>query len=167
MTRMSEEKLSSKNRIMVAILLVGAVLTVLNQTIISPALPVIMADLGAAASTAQWLTSGYSLVNAIIIPVTAYFMSRFTTKRLFIASMGFFFVGSAIAMWGPSFTFLLIGRLVQAVSAGMLIPMVMTVLLLIFPRSKRGFAMGLYNLVICAAPAIGPVASGAMTDTIG
>ena len=68
----------------VGILLAGTMLTMLNQTSLNPALPVIMADLGVDAVTVQWLVSAYSLANAIVTPLSAFLLGRFSVRRLFI-----------------------------------------------------------------------------------
>lgn len=156
--------LTRKQKIMVMILIFGTFVSVLNQTVMSPALPTIMAETGIDAATAQWLTTGFTLVNAIMIPVTAYLTDRFSLKRLFIASMAIFGAGSAIAGFGPSFPVLLAGRLVQAAGAGVLGPLVMVALLRTFPVEHRGRAMGIFGVVIAFAPALGPTIAGIVVD---
>ncbi len=159
--------LTSEQKKTVIVLLAGALLVVLNQTLLSPALPVIMGDLNVDATTVQWLTSGYSLVEAIIIPLSAYLMGRFPTRRLFIGGLCIFAGGTVLAAFAPQFIFLLLGRMLQASATGFVMPMVFTVILLIFPREKRGSAMGLVSLVIGFAPAVGPSVSGVLVETIG
>lgn len=149
---------------MLAVLMFGTFVTVLNQTVVTPALPSVMTEMSVDAATAQWLTTGFTLVNAIMIPVTAYLTDRFSTKKLFVVAMGLFTVGSLLACWGPSFPVLLAGRLVQAAGAGVLMPMVMSVLMKTFPVEKRGSAMGMFGLVIAFAPAVGPTIAGLVID---
>ena len=156
--------LTRKQILMLSVLIFGTFVTVLNQTVVAPALPAIMAEMGVDAAAAQWLTTGFTLVNAIMIPVTAYLTDRFPTRNLFVASMLIFTCGSALAGWGPNFFVLLLGRLVQAAGAGILMPMGMTVLMLTFPVEKRGTAMGLFGVVIAFAPAIGPTIAGIIID---
>lgn len=153
--------------VMVGVFLAGTVFAVLNQTLLSPALPTIMADLGVDATTVQWLTSGYSLTEAVIIPFAAYFIGRFTTRQLFLGGMTLFTLGSLCAALAPSFPVLLLGRVLQAAGTGSVMPMVFTVILLIFPREKRGTAMGIISLVIGFAPAIGPSLAGLLIDSVG
>lgn len=157
-------KLTSKQKATLVVLIFGTFITVLNQTLVTPALPSIMAEMSVSASTAQWLTTGFTLVNAIMIPVTAYLTDRYSTRNLFIVAMLVFSVGSACAGWGPNFVILLTGRLLQAAGAGILMPMVMTVIMLTFPPEKRGFASGLFGIVIAFAPAFGPSAAGFIID---
>ena len=153
--------------VIVAILLAGATLVVLNQTLLSPAYPSIMADLQADATTVQWLTSAYSLVEAIVIPLSAFLIGRFPTRKLFIAGVSVFALGSLMAAFSPFFGILLLGRIFQAAATGVVMPMVFTVILLIFPREKRGSAMGIVSLVIGFAPAVGPSLSGLLVESVG
>ena len=138
--------LTRKQIVMLAVLVFGTFVTVLNQTVVAPALPSVMTEMSVDASMAQWLTTGFTLVNAIKITITAFLTDRFTTKRLFLVSMVIFTLGSFLAGWGPSFVVLLLGRLVQAAGAGILMPLVMTVLMWTFPVDKRGTAMGLFGI---------------------
>lgn len=142
------------------VLISGAFVTILNQTLLGTALPKIMEDLHLTASTAQWLQSVFMLVNGIMIPVTAFLIERFTTRRLFLAAMGIFTLGTLLAAIAPSFSVLLSGRILQAAGAGIMMPLIQTIMFLVFPIEKRGRAMGLFGLVIAFAPAIGPTLSG-------
>lgn len=151
----------------VAVLLVGTFVVVLNQTLLSPALASIMRDLAIDAPTVQWVMSIYSLVEAVVIPLSAYLIGRFSTRQLFVTGLVIFTAGSLLCGLSPDFIFLLLGRVCQAIAAGVFMPMIFTVLLLIFPREKRGSAMGLVSLVIGFAPAVGPTLSGILVDSIG
>lgn len=156
--------LTRKQIIMLIVLVFGTFLTVLNQTVVAPALPSIMSEMSVDAAVAQWLTTGFTLVNAIMVPITAFLTDRFTTRRLFLASMVLFTAGTALAAWGPNFPVLLAGRLVQAAGAGILMPLVMTVLMWTFPVDRRGTAMGVFGIVIAFAPAAGPTVAGIIID---
>lgn len=156
-----------KELVMVGVLLVGVLLAVLNQTLLSPALPTIMNDLAVDATTVQWLTSGYSLVEAVVIPLSAYLIGRFSTRQLFISAFALFTAGSLAAAIAPNFWVLLLGRVLQAACTGMSMPMVFTVILLVFPREKRGTAMGVIGLIIGFAPAVGPSVAGLLVDSVG
>lgn len=159
--------LTKQQVVMLAIMVFGTFVTVLNQTVVTPAQPSIMTEMNVDASLVQWLTTGFTLVNAIMIPVTAYLTDKHSTKILYIVSMGIFALGSLMAGIAPDFAVLLIGRLLQAAGAGILMPMVMTVLMLTFPVERRGSAMGIFGIVIAFAPAIGPSVSGLVIDSFG
>ena len=157
-----------KNQLqMIVVLLAGAFVAVLNATLLTPALPTIMADMGIASTTVQWLTSGYALTEAVIIPLAAYLMGRFSTRRLFIGGMTLFAAGSLVSAVAPVFPLLLLGRVMQACATGFVMPMVFSVILLVIPRERRGSAMGIIGLVIGFAPTIGPSLSGVLVDTVG
>ena len=159
--------LDKKQRIMVFVLLAGTFMAVLNATLLTPALPTLMQDMNVEQTTIQWLTSGYALTEAVVIPLAAFLMGRFSTRKLYIGCIALFGVGSLLETFAPNFAFLLAGRIVQAACTGAVMPMVMSVILLIFPRENRGSAMGIVGLLIGFAPAIGPSLSGVLIDTIG
>lgn len=103
--------ISKKEFRMMAVLLSGAFLAVLNATLMTPALPTIMVDMGVDSTTVQWLTSGYALTEAVVIPLAAYLMGRFSTRRLFIGGLTLFGCGSLVAALAPAFPVLFAGRL--------------------------------------------------------
>ncbi|PCF49285.1 MDR family MFS transporter [Staphylococcus delphini] len=144
----------------IIIMISGAFIAVLNQTLFTTVLPEIMADFHLTSSVAQWVTTIFMLVNGIMIPVTAYLSQRFSLRRLFFTALTLFLFGSLLGMLAPQYIFILVGRAIQAMGAGILMPLTQTFLFLVFPLEKRGMAMGLYGLVIGFAPAIGPTASG-------
>lgn len=159
--------LTSKQKMMIAVLLSGTLLVVLNATMLSPALPHIMRDTGVGATTVQWLTSGYMLVEAVVIPMNAFFVGKFSTRKLFIGGIAWFGIASVVAALAPNFYVILLGRAMMAMATGIIMPMTFTLILLIFPREKRGSAMGIVGLIISFAPAIGPSLSGVLVDTVG
>ena len=151
----------------VGVVVLGAFLALLNQTVMSPALPVIMSDLGIEAGTAQWIMSIYPLVSGIMVPISAFLIDRFSTRALFFSATGVFAAGTLLCAIAPSFGPLIVGRVLQAASSGVLLPLVAVVPLLVFPVEKRGTAMGLAGIVMAAGPAVGPVVGGAVIDSFG
>ena len=145
---------------LLSILMIGAFVAILNNTLFNIALPAIMKDLGISASTVQWLTTGFMLVNGIVIPTTAFLIQKYTVRQLFLTAMGLFAIGTVIGGFAASFPVLLTARLVQALGAAVIMPLLMNVLITSFPPEKRGGAMGVFGLVIIFAPAIGPTLSG-------
>lgn len=150
--------------VVLAVLVSGAFIMILNQTLLNTALPAFMKDFGISASSAQWLTTIFMLVNGIMIPVTAFLIQKFTTRALFFTAMGLFAVGTLVCAIAPSYFVLILGRIIQASGAGIIIPLMQTILFAIFPLEKRGSAMGTFGLVIAFAPAIGPSLSGWIVD---
>lgn len=145
---------------MIAILFFGAFIAFLNNTLLNIAIPTIMEEFSVEISTAQWLTTGFMLVNGILIPASAFFVQRFTNRALFISAMAFFTAGTALAMVAPTFLLLVAGRMLQATGSALMMPLLMNIMLVTFPIEKRGSAMGVFGLVMITAPAIGPTLSG-------
>lgn len=154
----------SERNFIVLNLIIGAFIAILNQTLMVTAVPSIMEDLGIPFSTAQWLTTGFFLVNGIMIPITAFLINKFQTRTLYLVAMGIFTAGTLIAAVSVHFPTLLVGRVIQASGAGILMPLTQVVLLTIFPVENRGKAMGMFGLVIGFAPAIGPSLSGYLVE---
>ncbi|HET7627656.1 MAG TPA: DHA2 family efflux MFS transporter permease subunit [Bacillales bacterium] len=144
----------------IASLLLGAFVAILNQTLMNVALPQMMNDLKISANTAQWLTTAYMLTNGVLIPVTAFLIEKFSTRKLFLTAMILFAAGTLLCGLAPGFELLLVGRIVQASGAGIIMPLMMTVFFTIFPVEKRGAAMGMVGMAMVFAPAIGPTLSG-------
>ncbi|MGE7923874.1 DHA2 family efflux MFS transporter permease subunit [Viridibacillus arvi] len=146
--------------ILLTVLILGCFLSTLNQTLLNIALSSLMDIFNVSATTIQWLATGFMLVNGVLIPTTAYLMKRFTTRQLFLSAMLLLLIGSIICALAPSFGVLLAGRMIQAAGAGIIMPLMMGVVLVIFPVEKRGSIMGLLGLAIIFAPAIAPTLSG-------
>lgn len=161
---LSEGLTTTKRNLIVTIMLLSAFVAMLNQTILNTALPAMIVDLGIPETTAQWLITGFMLVNGIMIPLTAFLIDKYSTRQLYIFSMAAFLMGSIIAAMAPSFAVLMIARIIQAVGAGILLPLMQFIVFMVFPVEKRGFAMGLTGIVAQSAPAIGPTLTGVLID---
>ncbi|MCF6409622.1 MDR family MFS transporter [Pseudalkalibacillus salsuginis] len=149
---------------LVFVLIMGVFIAILSQTLLGTALPPIMKDLQISASTAQWLQSSVLLIIGIMVPITAFLIGKFTTRQLFFIAMGSFTIGTAICAISPNFSTLLVGRVIQGAGAGIMMPLMQTILFVVFPAEKRGSIMGLFGLVITLAPAMGPTLSGLLVD---
>lgn len=147
-------------KMMAAILMLGSFIGLFGETALNMALTNIMEDYSITAGTAQWLTTGYLLVLAILVPLSAYLVRWFTTRQLIIAALVISSLGAMLAAVAPSFAVLLTGRLIQAIGTGIFLPLMFSVIMLIFPIQKRGAVMGIVGLVITAGPALGPTLSG-------
>ncbi|WP_242263981.1 MDR family MFS transporter [Bacillus cereus group sp. BfR-BA-01400] len=147
-------------------LLLGAMVALLNETLLGNALTVLMKEFDVTASTIQWLSTAYMLVVGVLVPITALLQQWLTTRQMFLIAMVTFLVGTLIAGFAPTFSVLLIGRIVQAVATGLITPLLMNTILIICPPEKRGATMGLIALVMMAAPAIGPTLSGVIVDSL-
>ena len=150
--------------LLVVVLLIGTFCTVLNQTLLATAFPTLMKEFDISASIVQWLTTGFLLVNGIMIPVSAWLINSFSSKKLYISAMTTFLIGTIICFLAQNFSVLLIGRLIQAIGVGLSMPLLQNIMLTIFPPEKRGSAMGMAGIVIGLAPALGPTLSGWIID---
>ncbi|MBM7644199.1 EmrB/QacA subfamily drug resistance transporter [Scopulibacillus daqui] len=156
----SEQRMDIKPAPIIFVLIMGAFVAILNQTLMNVALPKIMNDFNITTSTAQWLTTIYMLVNGVLVPITAFLMEKFSTRALFVGAMLFFAIGTLICAITPTFSIMLVGRVVQAMGAGIIMPLMTNVFLTIFPPEKRGAAMGMMGVAMIFAPAVGPTLSG-------
>ncbi|MGE7662216.1 DHA2 family efflux MFS transporter permease subunit [Peribacillus sp. NPDC097197] len=147
-------------KVLLTVLILGCFLSTLNQTLLNVALSNLMEVFSVSATTVQWISTGFMLVNGVLIPITAYLMKRFSTRQLFLSSMLFLLMGSILCAVAPNFAILLMGRMIQAVGAGIIMPLLMSVVMFIFPPEKRGSMMGLMGLAIIFAPAIAPTLAG-------
>lgn len=154
------DTIDPRSRSVIILLLVSAFVVILNETILSVALPPIMDDLDLAETTAQWLTTGFMLTMAVVIPTTGYLMGRFSTRQVFTIAMTTFTMGTLICAVSPSFLPLLAGRIVQASGTAIMMPLLMTTVMNLVPPSKHGMVMGNISIVISVAPALGPTISG-------
>lgn len=143
-----------------AVLIVGAFIAFLNNTLLNIALPSIMKELEIGASTVQWLTTGFMLVSGVMIPLSAYLIQKYSVRVLFLTAMGLFTAGTILGGVAHIFPVLLAGRMIQASGTAIMMPLLMNVMLVSFPIEKRGTAMGVFGLVLMFAPAIGPTLSG-------
>lgn len=165
---MSKIVLTEKKRMLIFVnVVISCIACSMLATALSTALPPIVRDLNVSVTTGQWLTSGYSLMMAITMPLTAFLVNRFPTKRLYCTAIMIFSIGLVICAVAPSFPLMMIGRLMQAAGNGMLTSMAQVITLTIFPVEKRGTAMGWYGMSVGAAPIIAPTIAGIMVDLVG
>jgi DHA2 family lincomycin resistance protein-like MFS transporter len=162
----SDPALAGRNRLVISLLLVSAFVVILNETIMSVALPVLMKDLEIAADAAQWLTTAFMLTMAVVIPITGFLLQRLNTRPVFLAAMALFSAGTFISALAPGFEVLLAGRVIQATGTAIMMPLLMTTVLNLVPPATRGRTMGNISIVISVAPAIGPTISGLILSVL-
>ncbi|WP_405793904.1 MDR family MFS transporter [Streptomyces sp. NBC_01506] len=150
----------ARARVVIGVLLASSFVVVLNETIMTVAIPRLVTELEISVNTAQWLTTAYMLTMAIVIPTTGFIIQRFSTRAVFVTASAVFIGGTLVASVSPGFGLLLIARIVQASAAGVLLPLLMTTVLTLAPAARRGTLMGVVTIVLAVAPAIGPALAG-------
>ncbi|AVI06665.1 MULTISPECIES: DHA2 family efflux MFS transporter permease subunit [Staphylococcus] len=143
-----------------AAMLFGMFIAILNQTLLNVALPRINTEFNISASTGQWLMTGFMLVNGILIPISAFLFNKYSYRKLFLIALVLFTIGSLVCGISTNFPIMMGGRVLQAIGAGILMPLGSNVIVTIFPPEKRGVAMGTMGIAMILAPAIGPTLSG-------
>lgn len=165
---MAKEELTPRKRMLIFInIMITCVASSMLATALNTALPPILEDFQISATQGQWLTSGYSLVMAIIMPLTAFLINRFPTRKLYISAIGIFLTGLAVCAVAPNFLIMMVGRIIQASGNGMITAMTQVLILSIFPEEEQGTYMGWYGLSVGAAPVIAPTIAGIVVDHWG
>ncbi|WP_390623495.1 MDR family MFS transporter [Subtercola endophyticus] len=162
----AQNKLDARNKLVIGILLVSTFVVILNETIMSVALPKLMSSLDIPAEQAQWVTTAFMLTMAVVIPITGFLLQRFNTKPVYVAAMTLFSIGTLLAASAPGFEMLIVGRVVQACGTAIMMPLLMTTVMTLVPPSSRGRTMGNISIVISVAPAIGPTISGLILSVL-
>ncbi len=157
---------SARNKRVIWLLLASAFVVILNETIMNVAIRELMIDLNITARAAQWLTTAFMLTMAVVIPITGFLLQRFNTRPIFMAAMSLFSTGTLLAALAPDFSFLLLGRVVQASGTAIMMPLLMTTVMTLVPAHQRGKTMGNVSIVISVAPAIGPTISGIILNSL-
>ncbi|WP_142057131.1 DHA2 family efflux MFS transporter permease subunit [Pseudarthrobacter sp. B4EP4b] len=163
-TPAAPEKMSRESVTVISTLLVATFVVILNETIMNVALQRLMVDLQVDAPTVQWLSTGFMLTMAVVIPTTGFILQTLSTRAVFMLAMGLFAGGTALAAVAPGFEILLLARIVQAGGTAIMLPLLMTTILTLVPMAKRGAVMGNVSIAISVAPAMGPTVSGLILE---
>lgn len=138
----------------------AAFLATFNETFLNVGFAPIMESLSVDVSTVQWLATAYMLGAAVMVPVSAFAYRSFPTRQLFCATTALLVIGSVIGALAPNFTVLLVGRIVQALGTGMLIPIGMNITLEVAPREKLGTYMGIMGAMTTLGPSSSVILAG-------
>ncbi len=153
--------------LLIGVLVLSAFVMILNETILSVALRDLTVDLHVPTTTVQWLTSGFLLTMAVVIPTTGFLLERFSPRQVFLFSLSAFSLGTLLSALAPGFGLLMAGRVVQACGTAVMLPLLMTTVMRLVPPERRGATMGTITIVIAVAPAIGPTIGGAVLSSLG
>ena len=161
-------QLTPKKRSLIFVnLVVSGLASSTLATAMTTALPNLVADFGVSTDIGQWVTSGYSLAMGVVMPLTAFLITRFPTKRLYMAGIASFLIGLLLSIFAGNFGVMMAGRVIQACGNGILLSAAQVVILTVYPPEKRGAMMGTYGLATTAAPIIAPTIAGLMIDAFG
>lgn len=152
---------------LLGVLYAAAFLAGFNENLVNMGLMSIMGEYGVDSVTAQWLVTGYMIASTVVVMCMAFFYRRFELRKLFFAGAVLCVVGSAMGLFSMNFGFLLVARLIQAVGAGMFIPMMMNTILVVTPRNKLGTFMSIGGCMISFGPAFAPVVCGCLVTAFG
>lgn len=161
-------ELTDKKRMLIFFnLVVSGIATSILSTAMTTALPSLVTYFGVSTATGQWVTSGYSLAMGMVMPLTAFLITRFATKKLYMTGIGCFIVGILCSIFSGNFAVMMVGRVLQACGNGVLMSAAQVIILTVYPLEKRGAMMGTYGLATTAAPIIAPTVAGLMIDAFG
>jgi MFS transporter, DHA2 family, lincomycin resistance protein len=152
--------------LVIGLLMGSAFIVLLNEMLLGVALPTLIVDLDITPTTGQWLTTGYLLTLAVLIPATGFVMRRFHLRTIFLSAMTLFLVGTVIAALAPGVGVLLAARIVQAAGTAVFVPLLMTITMRLVPVARRGQMMAIVTAVPAVAPAVGPAVSGLVLSAL-
>jgi EmrB/QacA subfamily drug resistance transporter len=147
-----------------AVLVVGAFMSVLDTSIVTVALPAIQKQFGVTVEDSQWVVTAYTLMLGVVVPATAWLGDRFGLTRVYNLALLIFAAGSALCGLAWNLNSLVLFRILQAIPGGILPVITLSILLRIVPRDRLGAAMGLYGLGVVVAPAVGPTLGGYLVE---
>ena len=157
----------SKENVTLIIFIIATTFLSTSQTVVTTGLTGIMADFHVSSTEVQWIYSSFLLVLGVMIPTSAFISRRFKIRTIMVASLTLFLIGSIISYISPNLDVLIIGRVIQAVGSGVLLPITQIVILKIIPKEKWQVFMGLFGFIIGIAPALAPTIGGVIIDSTG
>ena len=157
----------TKENITLIIFIITATILSTAQTVVTTGLTGIMADFQVDSTTVQWIYSSFLLVLGVMIPTSAYIARRFSIRNILVSCLGLFFIGSIVCYIAPNIHVLIVGRIIQGIGSGIILPITQIVILRIVPKEKWHAFMGLFGFIIGIAPALAPTIGGFIIDSIG
>ncbi|WP_295612819.1 DHA2 family efflux MFS transporter permease subunit [uncultured Methanobrevibacter sp.] len=157
----------TKENIALIIFIITATILSTAQTIVTTGLTGIMADFHVSSTTVQWIYSSFLLVLGVMIPTSAYIARKYKIRNIIITCLIVFLIGSIICYIAPVIDVLIIGRIIQGIGGGILLPITQIVILKVIPKEKWHAYMGLFGFIIGIAPALAPTVGGIIIDSVG
>jgi EmrB/QacA subfamily drug resistance transporter len=165
-TTPADEGLDRATWIVAGVVLLGAVMSILDTTVINVAIDRLAIDFNSSLTTIQWVVTGYTLALAAVIPLSGWAADRFGTKRIYIWSLALFMLGSILSGLAWSAGSLIAFRVLQGVGGGMIMPAVMTILTKKAGPQRLGRVMGVLGVPLLVAPILGPILGGWLVDDV-
>lgn len=150
--------------IVLANMMVGTFMSILDSTVVNTGLPIIMGSLGADIDTAEWIITGYMLAIAAILPAAAWLSERFGYKRTYFVSLLIFTLGSWMCGNSTSIEELVFWRVIEGLGCGAIMPVGMAIVSNVFPPEQRGMALGFWSIASAASVSFGPAIGGYLVD---
>ena len=144
----------------------GSLMATIDTSIVNVAIPQIRGQLGASLQEITWVTTAYMIAMVLVMPLTGFLGSFFGQKRVYLASLIVFTVGSVLCGTARSLEMLVVWRILQGLGGGALQPTQQAILRQTFPPAEQGMAMAVFSMVIMVGPAVGPVLGGWITDNM-
>jgi MFS transporter, DHA2 family, multidrug resistance protein len=165
--QMLEEKYGAKFKwFAVLAVIIGLMASILSSTMINVALTNIMAEYRITQASAQWMSTGFLSATTICMLSTAWLLQNYGARATFMLATALFFSGCMLGQFAPNFNLLIFSRLLQGAGAGILQPLSMALVFILFPANRRGTAIGIFSMVVVLGPAVGPTIGGVITDSL-
>ena len=162
----ADQGLDRSTWIVAGVVLLGAVMSILDTTVINVAIDRLAIDFNTSLTTIQWVVTGYTLALAAVIPLTGWAADRFGTKRIYIWSLVLFMLGSILSGLAWSAGSLIAFRVLQGIGGGMIMPAVMTIMTKKAGPHRMGRVMGVLGVPMLVAPILGPILGGWLVDDV-
>ena len=162
----STQGLDRKLLAIASVVVLGAIMSILDTTVVNVAINTLSRDFSTDLATIQWIVTGYTLALATVIPVTGWAADRFGTKRLYMLSIGLFLAGSALSGAAWSAESLIAFRILQGLGGGMLMPAGMTILTRAAGPMRVGRVMAIIGVPMLLGPILGPILGGWLVDDV-
>ena len=158
------EPLDRETWIVAGVVILGAVMSILDTTVVNVAIDHLAVVFRSTLTTIQWVITGYTLALAAVIPVTGWAADRFGTKRIYLWSLVLFTLGSVLSGLSWSAGSLIFFRVLQGIGGGMIMPAVMTIMTKKAGPQRMGRVMGVLGVPMLVAPILGPILGGWLVD---